>query len=143
MSNILLLGIGLTLLLLGLFADPIEILKTVGFPVGKLYGDRGQADLTIIRMVGLAIAVALVAFPIMLWKDPEFVRKIATEAQGVISAAAKLPLFTTLFLSVVILLKAELQLTLYLAGYRAYAGDDFAQSWKANEWLLLELDTVW
>jgi hypothetical protein len=39
--------IALILMCFGLFADPVEILKTFGFPVSKLYGDRGQTDLVI------------------------------------------------------------------------------------------------
>jgi hypothetical protein len=133
--NIVLLIAGLCLLLLGLFADPIEILRTVGFPAKKLYGERGQADLAIVRSVTLVVSLWLIASQVVIWKDPLAVTKIVTATKGFISAAKKLPLFTMWILSAVVLVKTALQLSLYFLGYRAYAGDDFARSWRADEWL--------
>jgi hypothetical protein len=97
-SNIFVFVVGLIGLLFTLFADPIEILKAVGFPVSKLYGERGQADVAIIRVINLVIAAALIASPILLWKDPQILVKITAAAKGFIAAAIKLPLFTALFL---------------------------------------------
>jgi Dolichyl-phosphate-mannose-protein mannosyltransferase len=134
-SNIVLFIVGLTLLLFGLFANPIDILKTVGFPVSKLYGERGQTDLAILHILTVVVSIAMIASQIILWKDPRVVTKIATATKGFISAAAKLPLFTMLFLAAVVLVKTVLQLSLYLIGYRAYAGDDFARALKADDWL--------
>jgi hypothetical protein len=133
--NLLLFGAGIALLLLGLFGDPVEMLKGVGFPASKLYGERGQADLAILRSLNLVVAAALVISSLLLWKDPEIVAKIAAATKGFASAAAGLPLFTTLFLGVLVLVKTVLQLSLYLIGYRAYAGDDFARALNADNWL--------
>ena len=133
--NILFLGVALPVLLFGLFADPVDILKTVGFPVSKLYGERGQTDLAILRILTVVVSIAVIASQIILWKYPRVVTRIATATNGFISAAAKLPLFTMLFLGALVLMKTVLQLSLYLIGYRAYAGDDFSRALKADDWL--------
>ena len=146
-SRIVLLIVGLTLLLFDLLVDPIDILKTVGFPVNKLYGERGQTDLAIFRLINLVVAVALIASQIILWKDPQVVTKAAAATKGFTSVATRLPSFTMLFLGAVMLVKTVLQLSLYLLGYRAYAGDDFSRAVKADDWfqhVMLSLDlTAW
>jgi dolichyl-phosphate-mannose-protein mannosyltransferase len=134
-SNILLFIAGLIFLSFGLFADPVEILKTVGFPVSKLYGERGRADLVSVRILTVVVSIALITSQIILWKNPRVVSKIARATNGFISAAAKLPLFTTLFLGGVVLVKTVLELSLYLIGYRAYSGDDFGRALKSYQWL--------
>src|SRR5262249_39087938 len=130
-SKILLFIVGLILLLFSLFADPVGILKTVGFPVSKLYGERGQTDLAILRMLTVVLSIAVIASQIILWKYPRVVTRIATATKDFISSAAKLPLFTMLFLGAVVLVKTVLQLSLYLVGYRAYLGDDFGRALRA------------
>ena len=134
-SNILLFIVGLIILLCGLFADPVGILKTVGFPVSKLYGERGQTDLAILRILTVVASIAVLASQIILWKYPRVVTRIATATKDFISSAAKLPLFTMLFLGAVVLVKAVLQLSLHLIGYRAYTGDDFGRALRADRWL--------
>jgi dolichyl-phosphate-mannose-protein mannosyltransferase len=133
--NILFLGVALPVLLFGLFANPVAILKTVGFPVSKLYAERAQIDLAILRILTVVVSIAVIASQIILWKYPRVFSRIATATKGFISSAAKLPLFTTLFLGAVMLMKAVLQLNLYLIGYRAYIGDDFSRALKADRWL--------
>ena len=134
-SNILLFIVGLIVLLFGLFGDPVDILKTVGFPVSKLSGDRGQTDLAILRILTVVVSIAVIASQIILWKYPRVVTRIATATQGFISSAAKLPLFAMLFLGAVVLVKTVLQLSLYLIGYRAFTGDDFARALRSDRWL--------
>lgn len=134
-SNILLLIVGMVLLLFGLFADLGGMLKTVGFPVTKLSGERGQTDLAILRFLTIVVSIAVIASQIILWKYSRVVTRFAIATKGYISAAAKLPLFTVLFLGSVMLVKAVLQLSLYLIGYRAYIGDDFARALRADRWL--------
>ena len=134
-SNILLFIVGLILLLFGLFVDPVDILKTVGFPVSKLYGERGQTDLAILRILTVVVSIAAIASQIILWKNPRVITEIGAATKNVISAWAKLPSFTMLFLGAVILVKMVLQLSLFLVGYRFYAGDDFYRAIKADYWL--------
>src|SRR5262245_33472838 len=137
-SNILLFSAGLILLFFGLFADPVGILKTVGFPVDKLSGERGQSDLAILRILTVVISIAVISSQIILWKYPRVVTRIATATETFISSAPKLPLFTMLFLGAVLISKTVLQLSLYLVGYIAYAGDDFGRSLRAYNWLRYE-----
>jgi hypothetical protein len=134
-SNIVLFITGSVILLFALFADLIDILKTVGFPVVKLSGERGQTDLAIFRAVNVLVGVTLVAVPVVTWKNPYAFTKVTAAAQGFLSAAARLPLFTTWFLGALVLAKTALQFGLFLVGYRAYAGDDFSRSLKADHWL--------
>src|SRR5262249_45858772 len=134
-SNILLFIAGLILLLFGLFADPVDILKTVGFPVSKLSGERGQTDLAILRILTVVVSIAVIASQIILWKYPRVITRIATATKDFILCAAKLPLFTMLFLGAVVLGKTMLQLSLYLIGYRAYTGDDFGRALRSDHWL--------
>src|SRR5215510_12144224 len=134
-SNILIFIVGLILLLFGLFADPVGILKTVGFPMSKLSGERGQTDLAILRVLTVVVSIAVIASQIILWKYPRVVTRIATATKDFISSAAKLPLFTMLFLGAVVLVKMVLQLSLYLIGYRAFMGDDFGRALRSDRWL--------
>jgi hypothetical protein len=134
-SNILFFIVALILLLFGLFADPVGILKAVKFPVSKLYGERGQADLAIIRIVIVVVSIAVIASQTILWRNPRVVNKVASAVRSFISAAAKLPLFTMQFLAGVVLVRAVLELSLYLIGYRAYSGDDFGRALSADRWL--------
>ena len=133
--NVVLFISGLILLLFGVFADPVDILKAVGFPANKLGGERGQTDLAILHRLTLAIAFLLLALQIILWKNPNAVSKLAAATKAFTSAAAGFPFFTALFLGFIILAKTVLQLCLFLVGYRAYTGDDFARALKADEWL--------
>lgn len=127
--------IGLLLLAVGLFVDPAAILKAIGFPLSKLGGERGQADLALLRVLTVVAGAWLMGSQMVIWKDPDAVAKAIAAAKRFVDAAVRLPSFTALFLAALVLVKTGLQLGLYLAGYRAYAGDDFARSWKAYEWL--------
>ena len=134
-SSTVFLIVGLILLLIGLFVDWVYILKAVGFPVNKLFGERGQTDLAIFRSLCVVVAVFLITSQIVLWTDPRAAVRVIKKIKGFSSAAANLPIFTTLFLGAIVLTKMVLQLSLYLVGYRAYTEDDFARSMKADYWL--------
>ena len=75
--NTALLIAGLILFLFGLVVNPVDILRAIGFPVKKLYGERGQTDLAIFHVVFLAGTFALVASQIFVWKNPNAPTKIA------------------------------------------------------------------
>src|SRR5262245_53936643 len=79
-----------------LFADPSVIHKSIGFPVNKLYGGRGQSDLAIIHNLELITAIVLIASPVVLWKDPHVIFKITVAIKSFIGRAVKLPLLTVL-----------------------------------------------
>ena len=131
-----LIAIGAVILLcIGLFTDPRDVFKAVGFPVQLLSGDRGQADLATIRVLELVIAITMIASQVLVWRDPHVVAKIAAAIKNFIVAALRVPQFTTFFLISVVLVKSALQLSLYLIGYVAFAGDDFSRSVKADDWL--------
>ena len=136
--NIIVLLIGIALLWFSLFADWATVLKAIGFPVSKLYGQRGQADLAMFRKLGAIMAVFLVASQVVLWRYPHAVTILAKGIEAIRAVAAQIPGLTAVFLALVVLVKTVLQLSLYLIGYRAYAGDDFSRALQADQWLQYE-----
>ena len=127
--------LGCTLLLFALFVDPSDVLQAIGFPARKLYGSRGQGDLAIIRILLLVTSVFLISFQLLIWKSPGSVLRKAAAIKNFAAVATRSRFSTWLFLGMVVLVKSSLQLSLYLLGYEAYAGDDFSRSLKADDWL--------
>jgi len=128
LPNIAVFLIGIALLVFSLYADWAAILKAVGFPVSKLSGQRGQGDLAIVRTLSTIIAVLSMVSPVILWIYPDAITRFSKMVEGFISTAAQVPGFTAVSLAVLVLMKTVLQLSLYLMGYKAYAGDDFARA---------------
>jgi hypothetical protein len=135
---------GIALLVTACLADWTHLLWLVGFPADKLYHPRVQGDLAILRSLAVVIATLLMISVIVLWKYPQAVRSLSTKAEGLVSGAAQLPLFIPLSLTALVLMKTVLQFSLYLAGYAAYAADDFGRSLSADYWLFYrKFDLGW
>lgn len=131
-STFLLFGVGL--LLFCLFVDWAGGLRLLGIPVNKLYGQRGQADVTLFRILGTMIALAILAAQGLLWRYPESLVNFAKRLDKLRVATFSWPEAIALPLAGIILLKTVIQLGLYCLGYQAYAGDDFPRSLRADYW---------
>ena len=133
--NIIVLVVGVILLFFTFFVDWRYVLKAAGLPAKLLDGERGRADVAILRSLVLVIAFPLVVAQFALWKNGQLVNRFCRGIRSVISAVTKSPFSTLLFLGTIVLMRIVLQLTLYLIGYRYYSADDFYRALKADAWL--------
>jgi hypothetical protein len=87
-----------------------------------------QGDLAILRGLGVAIVSLLIISRILLWRYPCCITIVAEKIQAFMSVVAKLSLLIPLSLTILVLLKTVLQLSLYFSGYTVYAADDFGRT---------------
>lgn len=135
---------GIAILAISLYPDWTPLLKTVGFPTGRLFSPRVQSDLAILRAWGVVIATLVIFSRIILWAYPDSVQMLREKIDAFIASAARMPSFIPVSLTALILMKTVLQLVLYLIGYEVYAADDFGRALKADHWLYHhKLDLGW
>ncbi len=125
--------VGLALVVWGVFVDWIAILRALGFPAHELSNPWVRGDLRVIRGTCVLIGVLLVVSRLALSR-PRAVEWLASRLNSMRAATAQTMLFP-LAVTVLILATAVLQLLLYMAGYTAFAADDFGRPLSAAFWL--------